>query len=155
MTTIQIFGTQGQSQIVASEKLIFRPAVYGIFIEQDQILLLRDQETQFLLPPGRIVSENEAPAQALRHYFQELANITPILGSLLFIETQYRQENGRSFQLSALYYAIERPSIASLKFPETTDVQPQPEWMALESLERTQFQFGYEAVQAGKLSLQL
>ncbi len=153
MTMVQIFNDQGQAQAVASKDLVFRPAVYGIFIELDQVLLLRNPETQLLFPPGRIINENEEPTQAIRHYFRELANITPALGSLLFIETQYRQENDQAWQLSALYYAIERPSLASISFSEDTTLQP--EWLPLNSLERTQFQFGYEAVQAGKLHLQL
>lgn len=153
MTMVQIFNAQGRAQTVAAKDLIFRPAVYGIFIELDQVLLLRDLETQLLSPPGRIVNENEEPTQAIRHYFRELAAITPDLGSLLFIETQYRQENDQAWKLSALYYAIERPSLASISFSEDTTLQP--EWVPLNSLERTQFQFGYEAVQAGKLHLQL
>lgn len=151
MTTIQLFDAQGHAQAVLSEKLTFRPAVYGIFIEQNQILLLRDTETELLRPPGRIVAANEAPSQALRHFFRKLADITPLLGALLFMETQYRQENGRFYQLSALYYAVERPFIATLAFNPEAD---QPEWFPLRTLQRTQFQFGYEAVQAGKLSLQ-
>jgi ADP-ribose pyrophosphatase YjhB (NUDIX family) len=153
MMTIQIFDEQGQAKSVSSENLMFRPAVYGIFIEQDQILLLRDQATQLLFPPGRIVPENEEPAQAIRHYFRELADIAPILGPLLFIENQYRQEGEQAWQLSVLYYAIERPSTASIRFSE--DEQTQPEWLRLDELERAQFQFGYEAVQASKIYLQL
>ena len=153
--TIQIFDAQGHAQAVSSKNLTFRPAVYGIFIEHDQVLLLRDRETQLLWPPGRIVAENESPTQAIRHYFRTLADITPLLGPLLFIENQYRQENGRSWQLSVLYYAVERPATASIRFPENEELPAQPEWVQLNSLDRTQFQFGYEAVQAGKLRLQL
>ncbi|NHZ72077.1 MAG: hypothetical protein GWP17_03215, partial [Aquificales bacterium] len=155
MTTIQIFDVQGHAQTVSSENLIFRPAVYGIFIEHDQILLLRNLKTQLLLPPGRIVAENESPTQAIRHYFRNQAGITPLLGPLLFIENQYRQENGRFWQLSVLYYAIERPSTASIRFSENEELPTQPDWVQLNSLDQTQFQFGFEAVQAGKLRLQL
>jgi len=155
MTTVQIFDAQGDSQTVSSEDLIFRPAVYGIYIELDQIFLLRNLKTQLLRPPGRIVAENEEPAQAIRHYFRELAEITPVLGSMLFMETQYRQENDQSWKLSALYYAIERPSLDSINFLEDKELQLQPEWLPLDRLNRTQFQFGYEAIQAGKLHLQL
>lgn len=155
MTTVQIVNAHGQVQAVTVEDLTFRPAVYGIFIEQDQILLLRHVETQLLLPPGRIVAQNEEPAQAIRHYFRELADITPVVGSLLFIENQYRQENDQSWQLSALYYSIERPSLASIRFPNEDNPQTKPEWLQLDQLERSQFQFGYEAMQAGKLHLQL
>ena len=155
MSTVQIFDAYGQKETVSVNDLIFRPAVYGIFIEQDQILLLRNAQTGFLHPPGRVVAENEEPAQAIRHYFRELANITPTVGSLLFIETQYRKEDGQAWQLSALYYAVERPSLASISFPDEEKPTTQPEWLQLDSLDRTDFQFGFEAVQAAKLHLQL
>lgn len=155
MTTVQIFDTQGHAQTVSSEDLLFRPAVYGIFIELDQVLLLRDTQTELLHPPGRIVNENEEPVQAIRHYFRELADITPVVGSLLFIENQYQQENDQSWQLSALYYAVKRPSLGSINFSEDLESQIQPEWLQLDGLERTQFQFGFEAIQAGKLQNQL
>jgi hypothetical protein len=149
MTTTQIFDTSGQAQTISSKTLTFRPAVYGIFIEHDQILLLRNPETQLLQPPGRIIAENETPSLAVRLFFNELANITPILGPLLYIETQYRQENGQDWQLSTLYYAIKRSSIDSISFADTQ--QHYPEWLQIDNLYRTQFQFGYEAIQAGKL----
>ena len=155
MTMIQIFDDQGQAQAVSATSLIFRPAIYGIYIEYDQILLIRNQETQLLLPPGRIVTENEVPTQAIRHYFQELVHITPDLGPLLFIENQYRQENGRFWQLAVLYYALERPSTASIHFTTADDAPLQPEWLPLDSLDLPMFAFGYEAVQAGKLHYQL
>ncbi len=155
MTTIQLFDAAGHAQAVSSEKLTFRPAVYAILIEHDQVMLLRDRATQLLSPPGRIVAEHEAPTQAIRHYCRDVAGITPILGPLLFMENQYRSENGRFWQLSVLYYALERPATASINFAENPDSPLQPEWLPLDDLARTQFQFGYEAVQAGKLRLQL
>lgn len=155
MSTVQIFNAYGQMEAVSASDLIFRPAVYGIFIEQDQILMLHNSERGLLHPPGRIVAENEEPAQAIRHYFLELADITPIVGALLFIETQYRKEDDQAWQLSALYYAIKRPSLASISFPNEETSKIQPQWFQLDSLERTQFQFGFEAVQAAKLHLQL
>jgi hypothetical protein len=153
--TIHFLDANGRLQAAPSDSFTFRPAVYGILIEYDQILLLRDLESQLFCPPGRIVAENEAPAQAVRHYFRRLAEMTPVLGPLLFVENQYREENDTFWQLSVLYYAVERPSTASISFTEDPEAKTRPEWVRLDSLDRTRFQFGYEAVQAGKLRLQL
>lgn len=154
MTTIQFFDAQGHTYAVQSKNLTFRPAVYGILIEQNQILLLHDRNTGLFLIPGRMLDENEVPNLAIRTYFREWASITPQLGTLLFIENQYRQDADQSWQLSALYYEIKRPPLASITFLEK-NAHFQPEWVQLDTLVRTQFQFGYEAVQAGKLYLQL
>ncbi len=153
MTTVDIFDVQGHLHAVPAKNILYRPAVYGIFIEQDQILLLRDQSTDLLLVPGRHLEENEVPAQALRTYFREWAGITPLLGTLLFIENQYQQEAEQFLQLSALYYEVKRPSLASITFPQK-EGQYAPEWIQFDNVDRTQFQFGYEAIQAGKLYLQ-
>ncbi|PIE80435.1 MAG: hypothetical protein CSA11_08170 [Chloroflexi bacterium] len=150
MTTVDIFDAQGHLHAVPSQSISYRPAAYGIFIEHDQILLLRDQETDLLLVPGRHLAENEVPAQILRTYFQEWAGITPRLGALLFIENQYQQEDGQFWQFSALYYEVKRASLASIAFPHQAG-QYSPEWLPLDNIDRKQFQFGYEAVQAGKL----
>ncbi|MCZ7670285.1 MAG: hypothetical protein M5U34_25545 [Chloroflexi bacterium] len=37
------------------------------------------------------------------------------------MENQYRSENGRFWQLSVLYYALERPATASINFAENPD----------------------------------
>lgn len=151
MATILCYDVSGGTFPVAPEALLLRPAVYGIFIENSQILLLKHPQTLRWQPPGTVLAENETPTQAIRHVFRWLTGMTPRVGAMLYVEDQYVLDNDRrAWQLSVVYYTLERPSTAAT-ISDSTKV----EWVPLSELERSQMQFGYEAVQAGRLQLKL
>jgi ADP-ribose pyrophosphatase YjhB (NUDIX family) len=67
------------------------------------------------------------------------------------VEDQYVMDSDRrAWHLSVVYYALERPSTAA-----TISDSSKIEWVPLDELDRSQMQFGYEAVQAGRLRLKL
>jgi len=153
MSNVDCFDKEGNLVSVPADGVTFRPAVYGIFIEDDHILLLSDPQTGLLFPPGRILNPGDTPLQAIRQDYRRLTGVTPLVGPLLFVEEQYRlDEHGRAWRLSAMYYALERPSTAALTFHVEED-GPQLDMYLLDKLQRHQLQFGYEAIQAGVLRL--
>jgi ADP-ribose pyrophosphatase YjhB (NUDIX family) len=154
MATILCYDTEGNRVPVAAEAISFRPAVYGIFIEHDQILLLRHRQSELLQPPGSILADHGTPPQLIRHHFLQLTNVTPLLGPLLFVTGQYRLVTERAWHLSALYYALSRPTAAATTLSETEE-STYPVWVFLNDLHRNQMMFGYEAVRAGQLNLEL
>jgi ADP-ribose pyrophosphatase YjhB (NUDIX family) len=155
MATIICYDVFGNAVPVAPEALTFRPAVNGIFIENNQILLQKHPQTGLWHPPGSVLAENETPAQAIRHIFRDLTGMTPLLGPLLFVEDQYHiDDDRRAWCLSTLYYALERP-MAAATLAEPDDSAVQPDWVSLDDLARHQMQYGYEAILAGKLQLKL
>lgn len=140
---------------VSPEALIFRPAVYGIFIENNQAFLLKHPQTELLYPPGHLLGEDETPTQAIRHQFRDLTGMTPKIGALIFLEDRYFvDDDHRAWHISALYYALERPKTAVNQFSEVDDSK-KPEWIHLDNLQRHQMQFGFEAIQAGRLQLKM
>lgn len=149
MSAIHCYDDDGQVHVVDAESLQFCPAVYGIFIENDRLLLLVQSKSRLFAPPGCLLTPNESPAQAIRHYFRRLVDITPELGPLLFLEDQYRWLDGRPWHISAMYYALARPFTASIRLNETMATDAAPEWVDLLDLERRQFLFGFKAVVAG------
>ncbi|MFQ5398825.1 MAG: hypothetical protein ACE5E7_04420 [Anaerolineae bacterium] len=155
MKTVCCYDPQGNAVPVAEKDIAFRPAVYGIYLEHDQVLLLRDPATGLLRPPGSMLADHEAPTQAIRHHFRRVAGVMPLLGPLLYVENQYRvDEDGRAWHLSVLYYALD-PATTRLT-PSTLARKTQgPEMVPVKGLERSQLLFGYEAIQAGRLRLQL
>jgi ADP-ribose pyrophosphatase YjhB (NUDIX family) len=151
MATILCHDVEGHTIPVASEAVIFRPAVYGILIEHNQVLLQKHPDTALWQPPGAVLLENETPAQTIRHAFRQLTGMSPRLGPMLFVEEQYVIDGEqRAWHFGVVYYALERPSTAT-----TLAQSNKIEWVALDSLQRQQMQFGYEAVQAGRLQLKL
>lgn len=151
MKQIVCYDPEGKPVPVSADSLIFRPAVYGIFIENQQVLLIRDPDVDLWHPPGGILQPHEPPTQAVRHFFREVTGMTPKLGPLLHIEEKYRMDDeGQAWHLTMLFYALDRPpaTVATLTEIESTI---QPDWVPLNELQREQLQLGYEAIEAGKL----
>ena len=153
---IRCFDAQGNAVLVPQEEITFRPAVYGIFLEEGAILLMRRSDTGLFLPPGKILDSHEAPKQTIRHLFREVTNVLPVPGPLLFVEDLYHVDRHRkAWHLSVLYYALERPTAVSTPLvPHERDVM-KAEWVKLPALKREAMQFGYEAVKAAELRLSL
>lgn len=156
MATIICYDREGKAQSFASEEIGFRPAVYGIFIENDQVFLLKHPETNLFYPPGEVLVEDKPPTQVVRQQFRKLTGLVLQLGPLIFVEDRYVvDDEGEAWQLSLLYYALERPIITMAPTMAEVDDYEQPEWIPLDSLQREQMQFGYEAIQAARLHLKL
>jgi 8-oxo-dGTP diphosphatase len=154
MTMIHCYDGQGNEVAVPSEAVVFRPAAYGILIENEQVLLTRQSDTGLWQPPGTILETQETPTQALKQYFRRVAGLSPIIGPLIFVEDLYRiTEGGQAWHLSVLYYALDRPPYSSLTLVKKEQVQA--EWLPLARLERSLLQFGYDALQAARLRLRL
>jgi len=155
MSTVRCYDAAGNAVAVAPEAITFRPAVYGIFIENQQVILLAHPQTKLWYPPGRILQNHEVPTQVVRHTFRQVTDMMPALGLLLFVEDQYRvDENGRAWHLSALYYALNRAEVTPTTFSGLAST-PQYEWIPLSALRRERILFGYEAIQAGRLGVRL
>lgn len=155
MNMVRCYDAAGNAVAVAPEAITFRPAVYGIFIENQQVVLLAQPQTNLWRPPGRILQSHEVPTQVVRHTFRQVTDMMPALGPLLFVEDQYRvDEDGRAWHLSVLYYALNRAEVTPTTF---TGISPAPqyEWIPLSALRRDRMLFGYEAIQAGRLRLRL
>jgi ADP-ribose pyrophosphatase YjhB (NUDIX family) len=151
MATVICYDVDGNTVSVSPGALLFRPAVYGIFIENNQILLVRDAAANLWQPPGAPLAENETPAQVLRQVFRRVMGMTPKLGPMVYVEDQYVLDaDRRAWHYALTYYALERTATAV-----ATDATEKAEWFPLDRLERQHMRFGYEAIQAGRLQLKL
>jgi ADP-ribose pyrophosphatase YjhB (NUDIX family) len=154
MGMIYCYDASGKATPISAQNVQFRPAVYGIFIENEQVLLQRHPETNLWQPPGDLLEARQTPTQAVKYYLRQTLTMTPVVGPLLFVEEQYRLEKGQAWRLSVLYYALDRPPLTAASFVDL-DHTIQTQWVALGSLRREQMQFGYEAIRAGQLRLKL
>lgn len=151
---IRCYTPQGQAVTVDPKSVTFSPAVYGLLLENDQVLLV-NPVNRLLHPPGGILSARETPSQAVQAFFRHFVGITPLLGPLVFVEDQYRvDDEGEAWHLSVMYYALERPPGTVITLLDTPAIN-QPEWVPLATLRREQLQFGYEAIHAAWLRLKL
>jgi len=151
MATIICHDIQGQPTPVAPEALTFRPAAYGIFIENDLVLLQKEPESGLWYPPGRPLTNHDTPAQVIRHHFRQLTGMIPIVGPFVFVEEQYIiDQEQRPWHQALMYFAVERPPVAATALPAVATAA-QPEWVSLSEISRPRMQFGYDALQAGIL----
>lgn len=149
MTTIVCYDPHGQPVAAAANTLTFSPAAYGIFIENHEILLLKDAATGWMTWPGAVLQVGERPYYVISRAYHQLTGIMPVVGPLLFMEDVYQVDgNGRAWHISALFYWLERPSATSISL-NTVDANRQPQMIAANLVERSQLQFGYQALQAG------
>ena len=70
MSSIVCYDIHGNAVPIAAESIIFRPAVYGIFIENEQILLQQQPQTSLWHPPGTRLTASDTPTQIIRHHFR-------------------------------------------------------------------------------------
>jgi 8-oxo-dGTP diphosphatase len=154
MNLIYCYDRDGEAVSVPADSLLFRPAVYGILIENEQILLSTDRQTGLWHPPGHILEPHETPAQALTHHLRRVAGLTPLVGPLLFVEDQYLlHENQQPWHLSLLYYALDRPPYFKMALNEMETFEAT--WVPLTQVKRPNLQFGFDAIQSGQLHLKL
>jgi ADP-ribose pyrophosphatase YjhB (NUDIX family) len=155
MNILCCYDDWGNAVEIASEKVSFRPAVYGILIEREQVLLQRHLRTDLWQPPGLILHSNQPPSLAIRQRFRRITGLSLVLGPLLFVEDQYRVDGPESaWHLSLLYYALERPQVGRVA-PTVLPADDQPQMIPIDKIQREQMQFGFDAIQAGRLRLAL
>ncbi len=99
--------------VKAPKEYGWRPAVYGILIEDNKLLFIQpDWDNKYCLPGGSM-NFGETPVQALEREFLEetgyKVKVSPqpiYVGSLLFSDSK---EN-KSFQRISMYYEVKRIS---------------------------------------------
>lgn len=149
------FDDMGQVVEATAEPVGLRPAVYGILIENDQVLLQTHEKSGLLQPPGKVLDSGETLTSAVLHCFQSAAGILPIITGLLFAEDRcWQDEQGQVWQLSILYYALKRPTAGVAGMIDFDNVA-RPEWFPLENLTREEMVLGFEAVEAGRVRVEL
>lgn len=152
MATILCYDREGNAVPVSSDTLSFRPAVYGVFIENNQVFLLKHPTNGLWSLPGKVLAEDEPPTQAIRQLFRKLTGLVLHLGSLIYVEDQYVvDDDEKAWHQSLMYYLLTRPSITTTPTLTVTDHYEQPEWVSLTNLQRHELQFGYQALQAARL----
>lgn len=154
---IHCYDALGNVVPVPDDSVQFRPAVYGILIDEyEQVLLLRHPQTNLWQPPGSILDPQETPKQAVRVYFRRITGITPNVGSLLLVEDQYHiTQDEKAWHLSMMYYAMEKPTLTTTTMGESSDPDIDTRWVPMAELDRTKLQFGWEAILAGQLQQKL
>lgn len=146
MTTIVCYDPQGQPVPVAESALTFRLAAYGIFTENNEVLLLQDSKTEWFSWPGAMLAVGERPLQVVSRAYHQLTGVVPLVGPLVLMEDLYQLDgDGRAWHLSAMYYWLERPSATSLSLT-AVDNNYRPRMILASAVDTNQLKFGRQAL---------
>lgn len=146
--SVTCYDVYGNAVEVEPSQIHFRPAAYGIFIENEHMLVQSHPITQLWHPPGLVLDEQVEVEQVLQKHFRQLIHVAPAINSLLWIEEQFRiDETQQAWHLSVMYFQAKRPLSSSTTAIKTGQLLT---WLPLKSLQRAQMQFGYSAVQAAQ-----
>lgn len=143
-------------QLVPAAKITFRPAVYGILLDEyQQVFLARAPGELFWTLPGGMLQPHQTPQAAVRYYFRQAAGITPLVDSLLFVDEQYHYmgENTAS-HVVAFYYQLRRPTATAVSLAEVDEATIEGRWFPLADLSRQELHFGFEAIRAAQKAAQ-
>lgn len=150
--TITCYDVHGNTVAVAAESVVYRPAVYGLLLENARLLLAVHPQTGLWHPPGLILQTQMQPEQAIQYYMQQLLQFVPQVDSLLWLEERHLVDGQqRAWRLSAVYYGLKRPFDSKANTLETETLQ----WVPLTRIEPTKMQFGYAAFLAARRHWQL
>lgn len=145
---ITCYDVYGKAVSVAADSVTFAPAVYGLFFENEHVLLSMNEATRLWEPPGKIVLNQIDVQQAVQQHFRQLVRFVPIVDALIWVETHYRLDGAQqAWHLSAMYYRLKRPLThhsAGIKSGQRLA------WIPLAELDHAQMQFGYEALLAAQ-----
>lgn len=137
---------EGELVSVPAEDVAFRPAVYGILIDNQRVLLERHGQRALWRPPGGRLDDWQTPGHLLRARFRAIMGFAPIRGPLLLLEEQFRANGeGQAWHLVVMYYALRRPvgSVAAVG-------DEGPQWVPLDELAPDEMLFGHRAVEAAR-----
>lgn len=154
MSTVVCYDDHGTKHSVATKNLLFYPASFGIFIENNHILLIQNTVSNLWHPPGDVLNSGETPTEAVRQQFRRITGMVPDMGPLIFVEDRYVVKEGEGIQLASLYFLLRRPSTAGPSIAEASS-EFKRSWFALDELKREKLQFGYEAIRAAELHVKL
>lgn len=149
MGHIPCLTTTGALVLVPADEVAFGVAVYGILIENERALLRRHLATALWQPPGGSLVGRQGPEQGVRSLFRAQTGLVCDPVQRLLLESQHRlDEEGQAWELTVIYYQLQRNRGSTITAPAGGSEQPL--WVPLEELERAQMQTGYDAIQIAR-----
>ncbi|MBN1814821.1 MAG: NUDIX domain-containing protein [Anaerolineae bacterium] len=144
----------GNHTLVPQEELVFRPAVYGIIVNDGKILLVNLRSTDKFCLPGGGVELGEKINDALRREVKEETGIRVAIERFAFFsEGFFYYDPGDTAYHTLSFFFICRPETLELASDgQINDLEAEkPTWVALDGLGPERFQFcGEEILQVAQ-----
>lgn len=148
---------KGDNHKIAIDKLQFRPSVYGILIEDNKILLLKQWDGYDF--PGGGIEIDETIEQALEREFWEETGIKVKQDKLITCETSFfLTPKGKALNSILIYYTVKKISgeisINNIAKSEQEYIGI-PEWINLEKIEQLKYYNSIDSIKIIKKAVNL
>lgn len=138
-----------ERKLVPAEKLIHRPSVYGVVLDETRVLVGKSHHTQKYVMPGGGIEKGEAIDAALRREMWEETGIQVEVGAFLEFTTDLFYYDPLDLALHGfLFYYHCKPLTLALNPPEYAPEEDldYPLWVEIADLSEDSFQAHGERV---------
>ncbi len=143
MTEVECITLNGQTKMIPAERLILRPAAYGVIVQDGRLLLLKMRATaKYHLPGGGIQVEERLEA-ALKREIREETGIEVERMKLVHFEEIffYYDPSGRAYHGLHFFYTCKPKTTRLLADEEVNDGSAgRPAWVEIKDLRPADFQ---------------
>ena len=148
---VTCYDIKGNAYQVPADQLTFRPAVYGVIIQDEKILLSRQWEGYDF--PGGGINLGESNQVALRREVYEETGLEVDVGRVLFANSSFFKmpEHGKNVHSIHMYYACEVTggALSTAHFDEhEKQYAKMAEWVPIDRFSQLKF---YTSADAGEI----
>lgn len=142
----------GEKINVSKERLIYRPAAYGIIVHDGKLLVSTMKCTGRLVLPGGKIEAGESAEDTLKREIHEECGIDARIGNVSFFKDSlfYYPSLDEAYKCHGAYYFCQALTFdVTDKYNEEGDESVDPRWIEITELKPDDFQVsGNEIIQA-------
>jgi ADP-ribose pyrophosphatase YjhB (NUDIX family) len=138
---------QGNPATLDVDRLQWRPSVYGLAIQDNQLLVLDNPRTENYELPGGGVDIHESLTDALQREIMEECNVSVTVGDLLHMDEQFFLTPGGNHWHTLRFFYRVTVTGGTLRVNDPDEHSTNPHWHALDELTATNIAVHWQAIQ--------
>ena len=139
MKTISCRNNFGQIVDLPKEKFIFRPSAYGIIINQDKVVVVRNKSNNKLWFPGGGLEIEERLEEALTREIREETGLEVEIKKFLFTKENffyYQPTDSAMHSFLFFYLCYPKGDFCNFKPTDLNDESVDPRWMKIYEIKK-------------------
>ena len=139
MKTISCKNNFDQIVEIPEEKFIFRPSVYGIVLDKNKIVVLRNKSNNKLWFPGGGLEIGERLEEGLKREIHEETGLSVEVNDLLLTKENffyYQPKDGAYHAFLFFYLCHPKDNFNNFNPTDLTDESVDPRWIEISEIEK-------------------